>query len=381
LFLSNSISADLTFSPQAQRDTDLPDLGFHFDPLDIVVSGVTINSNVTVTATGGVAIGIDYLHSSWGFILDSGRFISQGSQMQPNHIVRAHLVQEAATGNPPTRAVFYDNTDIYGGAPPRLSEARFRFTDFSQLDNDGYLIYSGRGFSNLEWTHCRVYNPSLVIDTAGSGTMVCGLTNSLWERDGVLIGLGSSGPDVTVHLRNNLVRNMDSLGFIAGTTNWTVRDNLFDTVLIVTNHGSVVENSYNASYQTAYGLTAGANNLALTNLTYEAGPLGNFYQPVGSLLLDAGSRNADAASLYHFTSTTNQVKETNAVVDIAFHTVALNASHQVLDFDGDGIPDYLEDTNQNGSYDAATGETDWQTYDSQFGIGSGPGLVVFTPLK
>ena len=53
------------------------------------------------------------------------------------------------------------------------------------------------------------------------------------------------------------------------------------------------------------------------------------------------------------------------------------------DADGDGIPDYLEDRNGNGVYNsgATGGERDWQTYNSLLGIGAGPGLKVFTPLK
>ena len=42
-----------------------------------------VDGNVTVTASGGVAIGVDYSclddgDNGWGFILDSARFISQG---------------------------------------------------------------------------------------------------------------------------------------------------------------------------------------------------------------------------------------------------------------------------------------------------------------
>ena len=51
----------------------------------------------------------------------------------------------------------------------------------------------------------------------------------------------------------------------------------------------------------------------------------------------------------------------------------------VYDSDGDGIPDYSEDHNGNGTYDSGSGETDWQNSNS--GAGGASGLVVFTPLK
>ena len=44
-------------------------------------------------------------------------------------------------------------------------------------------------------------------------------------------------------------------------------------------------------------------------------------------------------------------------MDIGLHYVALDANGNMADFDGDGLPDYIEDANGNGSLDA--GETSW----------------------
>jgi hypothetical protein len=52
----------------------------------------------------------------------------------------------------------------------------------------------------------------------------------------------------------------------------------------------------------------------------------------------------------------SQAQETNSVVDIGLHYVALAATGQPLDSDGDGLPDYLEDASGNGSRDGS--ETD-----------------------
>jgi hypothetical protein len=41
--------------------------------------------------------------------------------------------------------------------------------------------------------------------------------------------------------------------------------------------------------------------------------------------------------------------------------VAVNSSGQPLDTDGDGLPDYFEDLDGNGSVDS--GETDWNDPD------------------
>jgi hypothetical protein len=76
-----------------------------------------------------------------------------------------------------------------------------------------------------------------------------------------------------------------------------------------------------------------------------------------STLINAGSRTADVAGLYHFTTTTNQVAETNSTVDIGFHYVATDSNGNPLDANGDGIPDYLSDANGNGLVDS--GEIGW----------------------
>jgi hypothetical protein len=47
-------------------------------------------------------------------------------------------------------------------------------------------------------------------------------------------------------------------------------------------------------------------------------------------------------------------------VDLGFHYLALNASGAPLDSDGDGLPDYAEDSNGNGQFDQ--GETDLNDY-------------------
>ena len=65
------------------------------------------------------------------------------------------------------------------------------------------------------------------------------------------------------------------------------------------------------------------------------------------------------AGLYHYTTQTSQAKETTSVVDIGYHYVAVDANGNPIDTDVDGVPDYMEDRNGNGSVDS--GETDWQS--------------------
>jgi hypothetical protein len=74
-----------------------------------------------------------------------------------------------------------------------------------------------------------------------------------------------------------------------------------------------------------------------------------------------------------------EIKETNSVVDIGYHLVATDANGNPIDTDGDGIPDYLKDTNGNGVYDAGDLEN-WLI--GRFnGLSGANNLSVFTPLK
>jgi hypothetical protein len=73
-----------------------------------------------------------------------------------------------------------------------------------------------------------------------------------------------------------------------------------------------------------------------------------------------GNTNANLLGLYHFTTQTNQVKETNSVVDIGYHYVAVDANGNPIDTNSDGIPDYWEDANGNGLVDS--GEIGWNIY-------------------
>ena len=117
---------------------------------------------------------------------------------------------------------------------------------------------------------------------------------------------------------------------------------------------------------------------------YQASSLGSYYYPTSggttslANLINNGGRTASAAGLYHHTTRTDQTKD-SSTVDIGFHYLALNGGNQPVDTDSEGIPDYLEDKNGNGSFDSASGETDWQTSNSS--VSGAAALQVFTLLK
>ncbi len=95
----------------------------------------------------------------------------------------------------------------------------------------------------------------------------------------------------------------------------------------------------------------------IVSYNWQGGSLGNYYLPTNSPVIDKGNTNANLLGLYQFTTQTNQMKETNSIVDMGYHYVSTDANGNPLDSNGDGIPDYLEDANGDGLVD--NGETNW----------------------
>jgi hypothetical protein len=210
------------------------------------------------------------------------------------------------------------------------------------------------------------------------------MTNCLFDR---MAWLGTSQKSPGVSLRNCTMHG-GAIYLTHQTGYWTwpvwIENCAFDsTGTTMDDHSS---GSTNITYCAYNAFLHGANLLAITNIhdliisnfTWQIGPLGNWYQGSTSPLVDMGSVTADIVGLYHFTTQTNQVKETNSPVDIGYHYVALDALGNPFDTDGDGIPDYLEDTNGNGIVDA--GESSW-LLNAYNGLTFTNGLQVFTPLK
>jgi len=195
------------------------------------------------------------------------------------------------------------------------------------------------------------------------------LTNNLLARVYSYLqpggNLGQAGLNDAPVLRNNLfyggILEIDP----TYQTNATVRDNLFDRTTIEFDAGGWAYNGGYNAFVTNYSrlLPTNVADIVLSSPpAYEMGPLGSFYQPSNSVLVNAGSTTADQVALYHYTVMTNlggglEIKETNSVVDVSFHYVAVDSNGLPIDSNGDGIPDYLSDLNGNGSVDS--GEIGW----------------------
>ena len=371
LVWSNAVvTTDAVLSPQAGRDTDMPDLGYHYDPIDHAVSLFTVTNAL---ATNGIAPPPVTLTVLPGTVI--GQFGSRGLQMEYN----SRLVAEG-TPTAPVRLVRYDGVQeqsiAWGGTnagaylvlgPPRdavegLTNApgvSLRYVEGTLLGGMGYGFVSGNGWwlwkeievQDCQWTGGRFQVSGYPGTTAVLRNNVFAWT---WHR-------GYGWPVYEAY--NNL--------FYGGTVRleryaaggaWTLRDNAFDSVAL-TNANAAVVNDHNGYLGLGQAQLpgSGGSDQVLSSFTYTnlaVWPSWRFYQ-VTTDLINVGSCNATNAGLYHFTTQISQAKETDSVVDIGFHYVAVDtATGLPLDFDGDGLSDYFEDRDGNGT--VGSGETDWR---------------------
>jgi hypothetical protein len=212
-----------------------------------------------------------------------------------------------------------------------------------------------------------------------------GLTNNLFERCNLSFTHGASGAssytnNITVYMYNNLCRNGTvSWTYYGGTLNpyWQVRDNLFDKPSLTYTYdqggSGKVQASNNGFISGTSNPLGGSGNKTGLLADYQTGSLGFYYYPTNggnlSQLINTGSRYATNATLYHFTTTTDQLKEASTMLDIGFHWIALDATGLPCDGDGDGLFDYWEDFNGDGVYGAGD-PFNWLSSDSD-----GDGMV------
>jgi C1A family cysteine protease len=355
-----TFSTAITLRPQAQLDTDVPDLGYHYDPLDYLCS-CTIRGNGVVILTNGVAVGL-FGNSGFSFPEGTGAFVSQGQPNTMNHLVWYPAVQEQpvkigdiAIPNSPMFDVGY----LSGQATTTL---QFRFTDIAMQGLRQSLLHTGAyayDFAVLSFQDCWLRGVNLKVSDGGDDDYAfvpaVTLQNNRLERSTVDLLNGTySWQDFPLSLSawNNLFWNSSFTlrYFDRPSTNppWYIKDNLFDgSALSFTGDSdrtSYVSISNNGFHNTA-NVLGGVNNVTITDLAYATGPLDSWY--IGSAsptLTDQGSRMAVQAGLSDYTERVDQTPEGNTQVDIGFHYVAVDQDGNPNDRNRDGIPDYLEDS-------------------------------------
>ena len=349
-------NTNLTLSPQAGRDTDTPDLGWHASPIDYVFGGVYV-TNSTITLNPGTVVGLysptNAGNNYYGIALsDAAKIFSEGSATNLNRIVRYNTVQEQSSttwNTTPIDHIISDTAEV-----AHTPEARFRFTEWSipAADTHHFYGYSGTDLA-AAFRDCQFWGGKFKTERP-----TVNVTNSLFHRTAVILEGANHSLDAT--FQNTLLYGGSLYLYQEFGGTFILKDNLFDRVA-VSQHVTPTHdyNGYITNSAAQWLTNSGIHNVFTNAFSYETGGLGRFYQPTNSPFLSVGSTNANLLGLYHYTVVANNVKETNSMVDIGFHYVATNATGDPLDEDSDGTPDYLEDLNGNGTVDS--GEADWQS--------------------
>jgi alpha-tubulin suppressor-like RCC1 family protein len=374
-----NISSLGTLGPQAPRDiSGTLDLGYHYDCLDYVFGGCNSSSNLT--ATTGTAIGAFDDSSSglpYGIDLNNGGGMTfEGDATEPCVFAVADMAQEGGNGNwiggeggANQGGLVFNGSSVVSG--PLVSAT---FTKWIGDHFRNFFTGPGYGAGAGAFRNCEFYN-SVV---SGYGIQYLTFTNCLFIRPNFTFWDGSLVINFTnencTYYNGELALARESTETGDSQSFWSIENTIFDGTLLVyldnyngsADHSFYEYNAYNTnnpSWQT-YGFpysnwtqtntleNFGSSDLLTTNYNWESSWFGDFYLPTNSLLIQKGSTNANFLGLYHFTTQTNQTIEGTNKVTMGYQYVAADADGNPLDTDGDGIPDYVEDGNGDGIYDA-----------------------------
>ncbi|HEY4415437.1 MAG TPA: LamG-like jellyroll fold domain-containing protein, partial [Verrucomicrobiae bacterium] len=325
----------MTFSPQAQRDNDgLPDLGYHYDPLDQLFVNSSTSSNLLFTAGTAAA----WTTSEGMHLTAQVTATFAGTAISPNYWVRANVVQEQ-DGNADYGAG--GMVSWYSPYPVNAPTVQATFAHFSELAGYGNPFRDDAGFLILSVTNCEFW-------TCGEGGYGIGLTlkNCLFDRS--YIGV-QANCCAWLTMQNCTMRGRTLL-----TTHWgdwpvSITNCAFDGADLSGMDGSDNSCDYNAFLSGASLLPSeGVHTNIVTSFNWKSSWLGNFYLPTNSPLINKGNTTANQVGLYYFTTQTNQAEEANSQVDVGYHYVATDGSGHPWMTMTNGVPDYLADTDGNG---------------------------------
>ena len=362
LVLNNTnILTELNLGYRTPRDTGaLPDIGYHYDGLDAVFRRVTL-TNAMLKLHPGAVLGIYGSSAEHGLLLkDGASLISQGDPTNVCRIVRYNLVQEQASTNWSASSVGLSVATPTNYTFSPSPSVDLRFTEFSMPAGGADHFYGAYSTTvAFRFRDCQFLGGAFY-----SELPPVYLTNCLFDRSrSYFYSSTSACHNVTFGGGLMSVDGLFGKHFF--------KDNVFDQTIIDQNATNNVTANYNGYASSANRISPnGANDVLLTstNVPFQTGALGRFYLLTNSPFRNTGSvASAASVGLWHFTTLTNQMRETNTVLDLGFHYVALGTSGLLLDTDGDGLADVTEDVNGNGTAQAS----EWSFTDADTFEGNG----------
>jgi hypothetical protein len=318
-YVNTTISTPTAILPTVTHDNpDYLALGYHYDPIDYIVDELAV-SNTLLTVSNSIYSPVLASYNEPGIkFQNGGAIISSGMAAIPNWFVRYQSVQE--------ETIFLGGTNVSLGktisGTNNGGAAVFQFSRFSVPAGGGYNLYdTGTStFSNLMFQECEFYGGANDFSGTNSTSSVI-LQNNLFQRSSIYASNNSTS--ATLAISNNLFWGTTATIHQPSGGTWYAYNNDFDSTIIT---NSSLNNGYNA-YLGCSGYLASTNSTDIfsnNSLAYVAGPLGDFYQPSTSTLINEGSTYADEVGLCAYTVITNlnneiPIEETNSIVDIGYH--------------------------------------------------------------
>jgi hypothetical protein len=362
VWTNTTLTTNVTLSPVIARGGSVPDLGYHYAPLDYVF-GSNVLTNASLTINAGTALGTFTPGTNTQALLlqRSSSVVTRGEPTNLVHVARYNVVQEQANHSWSSASPGAGLRTVTSGVAPSPS-GRFSFTEWTQAAQDSsHFVSHSTNLGPFSFSHCQFNGGRL--NSFGAKMDV---TNSLWLRLDAFIS-NEFGTERGRFYNNTLVGGLAIFDTSGGVNPpWEFFNNAFATTNVIAGLTGHVH-GFNAYLTPGNRIGANASNDLVTNIVFQTGPLGRFYLTDSSPLTNRGNMNAGSAGLYWFTTATNQAPETNSTVDIGFHYLGLssmNANAGPLDTDGDGVVNYIEDANGNGTREAE--ETSATRSDSPF---------------
>jgi hypothetical protein len=326
VLLNQTLTANTVLGPLVERDSLLPDLGYHYAPLDYLADGLVVADGATLVLTNGVRVGVG--GTAGGLkLFNGGHLDSGGTPKNLNYITRLDTVQENPANNSPvvTVSIVEDYTPT--------SDIRMRFTRMTMLASEAQANYhldtfqdgSGIPAGNVRLRDCE-FTGGAVQFRINNIAKTTEMGNNLFDRVHVNL-IPSSGGAVAIW--NNLFHGGAfhiTYYTPTGTPEWVIRENAFDRTY-VTFYSEFYTHCNNAYITDSNKLgTADVSAVTLNAMRYVKGPLGDYYQlnKAPNTLVGKGGRTAADAGLFHYTTAFNQEKEGDSVLDIGYHYVALD---------------------------------------------------------
>ena len=375
VYTNATFTNEMTFVPKAARNAGVPDLGYHYDPVDYAFGGCTMTTNETFspgTVVGWFRTSSGWYHAGQGIQMSGNMTVAfNGTLASPTFWVRLNTVQEQ------DKTAGYGHGGIENWSGPDIPVVTGHFLMCSAMAGESFNSYFCDDYGSIQsvmddsefwggnlgtygdymyYTNCLMWETYLGLWNGNSQsartmqncTFICGVLD---------IGRSSSGPTPVI-----------------------IRDSSFDGTSINTDDAFATDTSlshydYNAyTNSTDPFSVGGANDKQLPGgFDWQSSWLGNFYIPTNSALIEAGDIPASQLGLYHFTTQTNQIVDGTNIVTIGYHYVATDQFGNPLDTNGDGTPDYLKDSNGDGVFDLGDA-ADWL-------LDTGEGNMQFGPLN